>query len=58
MENYTVECNVCGQRYENHAGSTPCCGSIAYIVGEDGEKTKGFVLYGMIQEDPYPEKLR
>ena len=45
MENYTVECNVCGQRYENHAGSTPCCGSIAFIVGDDGEKTKEFVVY-------------
>lgn len=33
-----VECNVCGKRYKNHAGSTPCCGSIAFIVDIEKEK--------------------
>lgn len=27
-------CNVCGQRYYNWVGSTPCCGSFAYILNE------------------------
>ena len=35
-EDFIVECNVCKTQYKNHAGSTPCCGSIAYLV-EDGE---------------------
>jgi len=35
---FIVECNVCKTQYKNHAGSTPCCGSIAYLV-EDGEST-------------------
>lgn len=26
------ECAVCGQIYKNWAGSTPCCGSVAFIV--------------------------
>jgi hypothetical protein len=43
-EDFTVECNVCGQRYLNHVGSTECCGSIAYVV-EDDKKTKDFILY-------------
>ena len=47
MENkdYTVECNVCKQHYQNWAGSTPCCGSIAYIVDEDGVATENIMLY-------------
>ena len=28
------ECDVCGQRYENWAGSTPCCGSLAFTLTE------------------------
>jgi hypothetical protein len=38
--NFIVECNVCRQRYENWTGSTPCCGSIAYLVGESGKVLK------------------
>ena len=48
MENNTdfwVECNVCKTRLKNHVGSTPCCGSIAYLVKEDGEVTKSFMVY-------------
>jgi len=33
-KNFIAICNVCGQRYENWSGSTPCCGSIAYIEDE------------------------
>lgn len=43
-EKYIVECNVCGKHYENWAGSTPCCGSIAFIVNDKGEKTSTIVL--------------
>ncbi len=44
-KNFTVECNVCKQRYDNWSGSTPCCGSIAYLVNEDGEVSKRVSLY-------------
>lgn len=34
LENKTwiTECDVCGQRYENGVGSTPCCGAMQHIV--------------------------
>ncbi len=41
---FIVECNVCKQRLINHVGSTPCCGSIAYIV-ENDEVTDRFTMY-------------
>ena len=28
------ECDVCGQRFHNWWGSTPCCGSIAFVLTE------------------------
>jgi len=31
-DDWMVECNVCGRRYINWTGSTPCCGSLAFIV--------------------------
>lgn len=36
MQTKTIycECNVCGQLYENWSGSTPCCGSVAFVVTE------------------------
>ncbi len=34
-EDYVVECNVCKAQYKNHAGSTPCCGSIAFVVEDE-----------------------
>lgn len=43
-KDFIVECKVCKQRYKNHVGSTPCCGSIAYIV-EDNKVTNNVVLY-------------
>lgn len=45
---FTVECNVCGHWYENWVGSTPCCGSIAYLVQENGEVTKKVSLYSSV----------
>lgn len=31
---FFVECNVCGSRLKNWSGSTPCCGSIAFIIDD------------------------
>lgn len=45
-----VECNVCGQRYEDLAGSTPCCGSIAFAVYENGNKTESMVVYAQVNK--------
>jgi len=44
-EDFTVECNVCKQHYDNWVGSTPCCGSIAYLVNKDGSVDKKIKLY-------------
>lgn len=41
---FWVECNVCKTQYKNHAGSTPCCGSIAYVV-EDGKTTEKIMIH-------------
>lgn len=44
-KDFWVQCNVCKTQIKNHVGSTPCCGSIAYIM--DGiNPTKTIVLYG------------
>jgi len=45
---YWVECNVCGQRYKNWAGSTPCCGSLAFEVGVDGKKGDNAIIFASI----------
>lgn len=37
-DNFEAQCAICGTRYENHTGSTPCCGALAYVV-EDGVVT-------------------
>jgi len=50
MEDFWVECNVCKQRYKNHAGSTECCGSIAYIIDEYGNPTTSAMFYAKIEE--------
>jgi hypothetical protein len=41
---FWVECNVCKQRLKNWVGSTPCCGSIAWVV-ENNKPTKNFVMF-------------
>lgn len=47
--NFVVVCNVCGSRYHNWTGSTPCCGSIAYMLDEKtGEKTDNISLFGSV----------
>jgi hypothetical protein len=45
---YWVECAVCHGRHKNWAGSTPCCGSIAYLVDADGNASEHLILYGSI----------
>lgn len=47
---FWVECNVCKTQLQNWAGSTPCCGSIAYLV-EDDKITDKIILYGIIEDD-------
>ena len=47
-EDFWVECNVCKVQLKNWVGSTPCCGSIAYII-EKGKKTKTAVFYAEIK---------
>lgn len=41
---FWVECNVCKTHLKNWTGSTPCCGSIAWLV-EDGKPTKKTSLF-------------
>ena len=47
-KDFWVQCNVCKTQWKNWVGSTPCCGSIAFLVGDDGEVSKDFLLYGKI----------
>ncbi len=55
MENketdFWVECNVCKTQLKNHIGSTPCCGSIAFLV-EDGKATKKMALFTSVNDGP------
>lgn len=48
-EDFVVECNVCHQRYDNWNGSTPCCGSIAYIV-ENGVVTNTVSFFASMDD--------
>lgn len=49
-KDFYVECQVCKQILKNHTGSTPCCGSIAFIVDENGNTTDGLSLYVKIRK--------
>jgi len=40
-EPWIAECVECGKRYKNHAGSTPCCGSVARVVSEGAAEAEG-----------------
>jgi len=33
-ETFLSKCAVCGQIYDNWVSSTPCCGSLAYVLTE------------------------
>lgn len=57
-QDFWVECNVCKTQLKNWTGSTPCCGSIAYLVDEEGVATKDFMLFTSINGgDIKPTKL-
>ena len=45
---WVAECEQCGQHYPNWAGSTPCCGSIAFIIDSKGNKG-GIPVFGVIK---------
>lgn len=55
---FWAECNVCGTQHKNWVGSTPCCGSIAFIVGEDGKKTEDVPLYAVVNGRPMATTLK
>lgn len=42
---FTVQCDVCKQYLDNWVGSTPCCGSIAFRVNDDGSVSKEVLLF-------------
>ena len=44
-KDYWLQCNVCGTQYKNWVGSTPCCGSLAYLVDDKGIKTNSTILF-------------
>lgn len=50
-EQFQVQCDVCGAVYDNLVGSTPCCGSIAYMLDEHGNKKKEIVLFAKLNWD-------
>ena len=47
---FWVECNVCKQQLKNWTGSTPCCGSIAYLI-ENGKATNKISLFASINNE-------
>jgi hypothetical protein len=51
QSDFEVECNVCKQRLINWTGSTPCCGSIAFLV-ENDEATSKLSLFASINGEP------
>lgn len=48
QKDFYTECGVCKQHLLNHVGSTPCCGSIAYRVNEDGTTSNKFMIFGSV----------
>lgn len=44
-KDFEVQCACCGLRISNWTGSTPCCGSIAYLVNEDGSVSKRMSIF-------------
>lgn len=43
---WIAECDVCKQWYENHAGSTSCCGSLASVLTDE----KGEIAHMTIEQ--------
>lgn len=48
MKDFWVECNVCKQQLKNWTGSTPCCGSIAFVVDETGNAGNAINIFASI----------
>lgn len=48
-DDFIVECNVCKKHFKGWVGSTPCCGSIAYIV-KDGKATTDMMLFAKFEK--------
>lgn len=40
---FYAQCRCCGQRYENWIGSTPCCGSVSFLVENDQVTSKALI---------------
>lgn len=51
QDDFLVECNACGRKLHNWTGSTPCCGSIAYLV-EDGKVTDKISMFASVGGQP------
>jgi len=54
MENtkdFWVECNVCKTQLKNHVGSTPCCGSISWLV-ENNKPTNKISIFASLNGGP------
>ena len=49
-KDFIVECAVCKHHLTNWVGSTPCCGSIAYVVDEDNNPTNSFMVYAKVED--------
>lgn len=52
-KDFIVVCNVCGTVYTNWVGSTPCCGSIAYLI-DDNKKTNNICLFASVDKELKP----
>lgn len=50
-EDFWVECNVCKDWLLNWVGSTPCCGSISWLI-EDDKPVEKVVLFGFGNDEP------
>lgn len=47
-KDFWVECNVCKTQLKNHVGSTPCCGSIAWLI-ENDKPTMKISIFGSLK---------
>jgi predicted ATP-dependent serine protease len=45
---FWAKCRVCGTQHLNWIGSTPCCGSLADMVDDDGVPMGTVALFGSV----------
>ena len=55
-KDFWVQCNECNQQFKNWTGSTPCCGSIAYMV-EDDKPTNKVSLFASVNDSDITETV-